>query len=158
MKHLSWVAKHGMSHNFIELHKPYTCVVAHTPLTRLWSMKGNSKFTQVLIFIYLLWTQLMCYSFKMPLCEICYLFSCVIDYFAFHYLHRKVESVSCPVVSFSQCPPSTSRRACSVICYLIDSSLLGSSVHGIRQARIPEWVAIPLSRGSSRPRDQTYIS
>ena len=77
----SLVALYGMAHGFIELHKPYICVVTHTPLTRLWSMKGNSKFTQVLIFIYLLWTQLMCYSFKMPLCEICYLFSCVIDYF-----------------------------------------------------------------------------
>ena len=32
-------------------------------------------------------------------------------------------------------------------------SLLGSSVHGVLQARILEWVAIPLSRGSSQPRD-----
>ena len=34
---------------------------------------------------------------------------------------------------------------------------LGSSVHGILQARILEWVAIPFSRGSSQPRDQTQI-
>ena len=34
-------------------------------------------------------------------------------------------------------------------------SLPGSSVHGILQARIPEWVAFPFSRGSSRPRDWT---
>ena len=40
----------------------------------------------------------------------------------------------------------------------IDSSPPGSSVHGILQARILEWVAIPFSRGSSRPRDQTQIS
>ena len=33
-----------------------------------------------------------------------------------------------------------------------------SSVHGIPQARILEWVAISFSRGSSRPRDQTCIS
>ena len=33
----------------------------------------------------------------------------------------------------------------------------GSSVHGILQARILEWVAIPFSRGSSRPRDQTRV-
>ena len=33
-----------------------------------------------------------------------------------------------------------------------------SSVHGILQARILEWVAIPFSRGSSRPRDQTWVS
>ena len=37
----------------------------------------------------------------------------------------------------------------------MDRSLPGSSVHGILQARIPEWVAIPFSRGSSWPRDQT---
>ena len=35
---------------------------------------------------------------------------------------------------------------------------LGSSVHGILQARIPEWVVIPSSRGFSRPRGQTCIS
>ena len=35
---------------------------------------------------------------------------------------------------------------------------LGSSVHGILQARILEWVAIPFSRGSSQPRDQTQVS
>ena len=37
----------------------------------------------------------------------------------------------------------------------IDCSPPGSSVHGILQARIPEWVVISFSRGSSRPRDQT---
>ena len=34
----------------------------------------------------------------------------------------------------------------------------GSSVHGILQARILEWVAMPSSRGSSWPRDQTQVS
>ena len=34
----------------------------------------------------------------------------------------------------------------------------GSSVHGILQARILEWVAISFSRGSSQPRDQTWVS
>ena len=32
------------------------------------------------------------------------------------------------------------------------------SVHRILQARVLEWVAIPFSRGSSRPRDQTWVS
>ena len=40
----------------------------------------------------------------------------------------------------------------------MDCSLPGSFVHGISLARIPEWVAISFSRGSSRPRDQTHIS
>ena len=34
----------------------------------------------------------------------------------------------------------------------------GSSVHGILQARILEWVARPSSRGSSQPRDGTQVS
>ena len=39
-----------------------------------------------------------------------------------------------------------------------DYSLPGSSVHGILQARILEWIAIPFSRGSFCPRDQTRVS
>ena len=38
----------------------------------------------------------------------------------------------------------------------MDCNPPGSSVHGILRARILEWVAIPFSRGSSRPRDQTW--
>ena len=44
------------------------------------------------------------------------------------------------------------------LCNSMDYSPLGSSVHRILQARILEWVAIPFSRGSSWPRDQTSIS
>ena len=40
----------------------------------------------------------------------------------------------------------------------MDYSPPGSSVHGSLQARILEWVAIPFSRGASRPRDQTWVS
>ena len=40
----------------------------------------------------------------------------------------------------------------------VDCSPPSSSVHGILQARILEWVAISFSRGSSRPRDQTQVS
>ena len=40
----------------------------------------------------------------------------------------------------------------------MDCSLPGSSVHGIFQARILEWVAISSSRGSSWPRDWTWVS
>ena len=40
----------------------------------------------------------------------------------------------------------------------VDCSSPGSSVRGILQARILEWVAISFSRGSSQPRDQTWVS
>ena len=44
------------------------------------------------------------------------------------------------------------------LCNLMDCNPPGSSVHGIFQARIVEWVAISFSRGCSWPRDQTYVS
>ena len=43
-------------------------------------------------------------------------------------------------------------------CDSMDYSATGSFVHGISQARILEWAAISFSRGSSQPRDQTFIS
>ena len=44
-------------------------------------------------------------------------------------------------------------QSCPTLCNPLDCSLPGSSVHGILQARILEWVTIPFSRGSSQPRD-----
>ena len=56
----------------------------------------------------------------------------------------KSESISCSFVSDSLQP--------------IDCSLLGSSAHGILQAGILRWVAIPFSRGLSQPTDGTWVS
>ena len=42
-------------------------------------------------------------------------------------------------------------QSCPTVCYPIDCSPPGSSVHGILQARILEWVTMPSSRGSSLP-------
>ena len=39
----------------------------------------------------------------------------------------------------------------------MDCSPLGSSAHGVLEARIQEWVAISFSRGSFQTRDQTYV-
>ena len=44
------------------------------------------------------------------------------------------------------------------LCDPMDYSPPGSSVRGILQARILEWVAISFSRGSSQPRDGTQVS
>ena len=49
-------------------------------------------------------------------------------------------------------------QSCPTLCYPMGCSLPGSSVHGIFQARVLEWVAISFSRGSSQPRDQTQGS
>ena len=45
-----------------------------------------------------------------------------------------------------------------LFCNRMDCSPLDSSVHGILQARILQWVAISFSRESSRPRDRTHVS
>ena len=49
-------------------------------------------------------------------------------------------------------------QSCPSLCGPVDCSPPGSSVHGISQARILEWAAIPFSRGSSQPRDRTWVS
>ena len=60
-----------------------------------------------------------------------------------HSACQQVESVSCSVMSDFHNP--------------MDCNPLGSSVHGILQARILEWVALSDSRGSSQPRDRTHV-
>ena len=49
-------------------------------------------------------------------------------------------------------------QSCPALCDPMDCSPPGSSVHGIFQARILEWVTISYSRGSSWPRYRTYVS
>ena len=49
-------------------------------------------------------------------------------------------------------------QSCLTLCNARDCSLLDTSIHGIFQARILEWVAISYSRGSSWPRNWTCIS
>ena len=49
-------------------------------------------------------------------------------------------------------------QSCPTVCDPMDCRPPGSSVQGILQVRILEWVAISSSRGSSRPRDGTHVS
>ena len=51
-----------------------------------------------------------------------------------------------------------SLQPCQTLCNPMDCSPPGFSVHGILQARILEWVAVPSSRETSQPRDRTHIS
>ena len=48
-------------------------------------------------------------------------------------------------------------QLCLAIWDPMDYSPPGSSVHGILQARILEWIAIPFSRRSSRSRDRIWV-
>ena len=49
-------------------------------------------------------------------------------------------------------------QPCPTLCNPMDCSPLGSSVHGISQARTLEWVSISFSRSSTWPRDQIHVS
>ena len=49
-------------------------------------------------------------------------------------------------------------QSCPTLGNPLDCSWPGSSAHGILRARILEWVAISYSKGSSRPRDWTWVS
>jgi len=62
------------------------------------------------------------------------------------------------VVTLCACMCAQLLQSCPVLSDPMDCSLPSSSVHGILQERILEWVAMPSSRGSSQPRNQTRIS
>ena len=49
-------------------------------------------------------------------------------------------------------------QLCPTVSFPMDCSLQGSSIHGILQVRILEWVVIPFSRGIFLPRDQIQVS
>ena len=56
------------------------------------------------------------------------------------------------------CVHAKSHKSCPTLWDPMDGNPPGSSVHGILQARTLEWVAMPSSRGSSRPRDGNCLS
>ena len=62
------------------------------------------------------------------------------------------------LAGYSPCMHVKSLQLCPALCDPMDCSLPASSAHGILQARILKWVAMPSSRVSSQPRDQTHVS
>ena len=61
------------------------------------------------------------------------------------------------ILYFSLVVPAKSLQSCPTLCDPMDCSLPGSSIRGILQARILEWVVRHFYRGSSWPRDRTCI-
>ena len=61
-------------------------------------------------------------------------------------------------IKFPVCVHAKLLQSCPTLCDPIYYSLPGSSVREILQARILEWVAVSLFRGSSQPRNQTSFS
>ena len=71
---------------------------------------------------------------------------------------RLVKAMVFPVLMYGCEKESEVAQSCPTLCDLMDCRLTGSSIHGIFQARILEWVAIAFSRRSSWPRDRTWVS
>ena len=79
--------------------------------------------------------------------------------------HKELDVTEWPAHSLSHthiyiciCSVSSVVQSCLSLCDCMDCSPPGSSVHWILQVRTLEWVAMPSSRGSSWPRNQTPIS
>ena len=71
-------------------------------------------------------------------------------------MYYQVEHWSTYTSFYTGAPSETEvAQSCLTHCDLMDHSLPGSSVHGIFQLRVLEWVAISFSRESFRPRDPT---
>ena len=71
------------------------------------------------------------------------------EFFMWYHMCAKVYFLACE---------SEGALSCSTLCDPMDCNLPGSSVDGIFQARLLEWVAISLSGGSSQHRDWTQVS
>ena len=66
------------------------------------------------------------------------------------------QNILWKLCAFNQCAKSL--QLCLTLCDPMDQSPPSFSVHGIHQARVLEWIAIHSSKGSSQPRDQTWVS
>ena len=75
-----------------------------------------------------------------------------------HWNQNPLKSGLMPGSSYSSVSESESRSVVSNSLWPHGFNLPGSSMHGILQAGIPEWVVIPFSRGSSQPRGRTQVS
>ena len=113
-----------------------------------WNQDWYRKNAEAVCYFSLSW---LCLSFVFLL-----IFKVILNFFIFWTIN--------PYLLFSSFDLSVHLLSCSVtqscptLCNPMDCSLPGSSVHGIFQARMLEWIAIPFSRGSSQPRDWTQIS
>ena len=79
-------------------------------------------------------------------------FSCIGRWILYHWATREVPSYAWKESE------SEVTHSYPTLCDPMDCSLPGSSIHGIFQARVLEWVAIAFSRGSSGPTDRTWVS
>ena len=72
--------------------------------------------------------------------------------------HYETASEATAMCKWYEVKWSEVAQSCPTLCDPIDYSLPGSSVHGIFQAIVLEWIVISFSRGSSQPRARTRVS
>ena len=72
-----------------------------------------------------------------------------------NYNNNTISPLHCSSLISHACVHAKSLQSSLTLCDPVDCSPPGCSVHGVLQARILEWAAMPSSRRSSRPRDQT---
>ena len=75
----------------------------------------------------------------------------------FHCQEGRGQGATFKGITYS-CTRAQSPQSSPSLCDPLDCSPPDSSVHGILQARILEWVAMSSSRGSSQPKDRTRVS
>ena len=76
----------------------------------------------------------------------------------FYRIQTKVQRLATLLQGHTASGSEVKLLMCPTLCNPMDSSLPGSTIHGIFQARILEWAAISFSRGSSQPRYGTCVS
>ena len=110
--------------------------------------------------VYFLWKDINLYPISIPYILICTPgMPCNVESSSLAKPRRAFKASHALCFSMQhECVLAKSLQSCLTLWNPIDHSLSGSSVHGILQARILEWVAILFSRGSSQPRDRTWVS
>ena len=84
---------------------------------------------------------------------------CILDFLmSSHFPTHKIGNCKIFLSANIIYPSSEVAQSCPILCDPMDCSLPGSSVHGIFQERVLEWVVISFSRGSSQPMDRTQGS
>ena len=124
-------------------------IIYSSPLFAYLSIVFSRSWPDLILNSLLLW------AWKgLPVVLICILeldiYICVCTYMLISFIHLSIGLMKKLKVLVAQ--------SCLTLCDPRDGSLPGSSVCGILQARILKWIAIPFSRGSSRPRDGTQVS
>ena len=149
-------ALHRVKHNWNDL--ACTCKAAR--------VQSPADFLAALTQLFLVWFSTMC-SLAFPL--VLWVTLSLVNVFLFTtsykrhtgFCHLQPRTLAWNTKHLShstQKSESEVAQLCLTLCNPMNCNPPHSSVHGILQARIPEWVAISFSRGSSPPRDRTQVS